>query len=246
MDIDDQLEPFPTGPRGVAGSVLDRLEREALAEEAARQAAERGVQLPPASKKSKSNGNSGGDGHDSDGRPTYVPGQKRKQPTSPDQSNGAPHSSTSTVKGGGLPSTSASAAGAGSSREDSSSGHANAAGAGTHGKAGESGTRSSAEPSVPPTKKKRIQPTIRMQFTFPPYPPGKEPIAKHVPIFNVQQLATSKGLLLPPEEEMIDEGSSSGGSDDENDDEQSGDNEAGDASMVGGGLLLSLYCITLC
>lgn len=227
MEVDG-LTPVATGPRGVVGGLLERLEREALAEQAdLERAASAGAR------------NSGSPAAGPADLPTYVPGQKRKQvpaPNSPAVNGGSNHAngtastssagppvsyaSTSTVKSahGGPASTSMQAS---TSRGSSQGGHNHASSPG--GGKDESTTNTAAAP--PAAKKPRRQPTIRMAFTFPPYPPGVEPRAKHVPIFNVHDLAESKGLLLPPEEllgnnMLLDDGSSSGGSDDEGGDEE--------------------------
>ncbi|KAK9900613.1 hypothetical protein P389DRAFT_15260 [Cystobasidium minutum MCA 4210] len=221
MDLDNVLDPLPTGPRGVAGGLLARLEREALAEQAALEAAARGERPPSSGAASTSKATAAADSHDD--RPTYVPGQKRTNGAA-----AAPVSSTSTLRDSASAGGSSSVQGAGLA--GSSNLHQGTTSNNTHNAAT---TRGSSPSEALAAKKPRIQPTIRMQFTFPPYPPGKDPIAKHVPIFNVRELAQSKGLLLDPEDEVMDEGSSSGGSDDEGGDEEgSGDNEGGaDASM---------------
>lgn len=209
MDVDDVLKPLPSGPRGVAGDFLARLEQKALAEQARLEAEARGERPSPAAGGASSNGSKT---TPVDDRPTYVPGQKR--------TNGAAVST-------------APAAAAAAGREGSNHATTSTSNSSINNISNNAARASS--PAEPPAKKQRIQPTIRMQFTFPPYPPGKDPIAKHVPIFNVHDLAASKGLLLPPEEELIEEGSSSGGSDDEGADEEgSGDNEAGETSVVSG------------
>lgn len=208
MDVDEVLPALPTGPRGVAGGLLQRLEQEALAEQAALEAAARG-EKPASAAASTSNGAA-------DDRPTYVPGQKRS--VNPVEATSA---STARDPAAG-PSTAPESSGSKEHNQNATSNNATS-----------SSTRLPS-PSEPPVKKARVQPTIRMQFTFPPYPPGKDPIAKHVPIFNVRDLAESKGLLLPSEDVLMDEGSSSGGSDDEGGDEEGSgnDNEGGETSAV--------------
>lgn len=202
MEI-DPLPAFPTGPRGVAGGLLARLEQEALEEQAALEAKARGEQPAPTAAAAV------------DDRPTYVPGQKRAD-AGASPSAAAPVSSTSTAKVNAPAPTSHAA-------KDSNNANITA-------------TARLLSPVEPPIKKPRIQPTIRMQFTFPPYPPGRDPIAKHVPIFNVRDLAQSKGLLLPSEDTLNDEGSSSGGSDDEGGEEEASgvDMDGVEASLVSG------------
>lgn len=205
MDIDGVLPALPSGPRGVAGGLLARLEQQALEEQAALEAAARGERPSPA-------------GPANDDRPTYVPGQKRSDAVASSSSNNKPvSSSTSTLRDG--------SAFAGTSSNNNT----------TNTTTTTTTTARHQSPAEPVIKKPRIQPTIRMQFTFPPYPPGKDPIAKHVPIFNVRELAESKGLLLPSEDVVMDDASSSGGSDDEGGDEEaaaaSGDNNEGGAEV---------------
>lgn len=227
MDLDDVLDPLPTGPRGVAGGLLARLERDALAEQAALDAVARG-ERPPSASASASTSKAAAAGEDDD-RPTYVPGQKRTNGT-------APISSTSTLRDSAPPAATAataSTAGSSSAQAGGAAGGREGSSHNQHSNNNANTTRASSPAEPPAAKKPRVQPTIRMQFTFPPYPPGKDPIAKHVPIFNVRDLAQSKGLLLDPEDEVMDEGSSSGGSDDEGgDDEGSGDNDGGETSAV--------------
>jgi hypothetical protein len=197
MQVDDPLPALPTGPRGVAGGLLARLEQEALKEQARLEAAERGeTSAAPAAAAV-------------DDRPTYVPGQKRAEPSA-SASAAAPVSTTLAAKDSNTNTT--------NNTTTTAARHL-----------------SPAEPTI---KKPRIQPTIRMQFTFPPYPPDRDPIAKHVPIFNVRDLAQSKGLLLPSEEALVEEGSSSGGSDDEGPEEEGSgaDNEGLEASVVSGAM----------
>ena len=63
-----------------------------------------------------------------------------------------------------------------------------------------------------------------MTFQWKPYPTGKDPLAKHVPIFNILDIAEKKGLLLPPPTEEKDgeaeaEADAEGGSGDEEDED---------------------------
>ena len=85
-------------------------------------------------------------------------------------------------------------------------------------------TNSNDTSQPPPAKKARLQPTIRMTFQWKPYPTGKDPLAKHVPIFNILDIAEKKGLLLPPPTEEKDgeaeaEADAEGGSGDEEDED---------------------------
>ena len=226
MDIDGLGPAAQCGLKGVAGGLLERLEREAMAEQAelerrsesasAAAAAASSSALPAASPPATAIGG------------TYVPGANKKRRLSLKDTaeistthicSSAPNVTSSASK---LPSSTSSAV--------------NGVGTSPSGPAPSSTSNPpAAPPQIPelPIKKTRRQPTVRLTVTFPPYPPNKEPLARHVPIFNIHNLAESRGLLLPPEDVPVDDASSSGGSDDENDnDDKADESNAGEETAV--------------
>ena len=202
MEDEQGLTPLPPqGPKGV-GSIMERLEREALAEAAAQEAAGASASTSTS------------------GMPAYVPGAKKRRLSNNGDAAAGPSrpptkplsSSNNAGKANGR--SLSSSVGVGQGTRDGSSSSAAAANATTSDAA-------AAANDGQPEAKKRKQPTIRVSFQYKAYSANKDKIeAKHVPIFQVQDLIVKAGLLLPPEEVIVDDASSSGGSDDEDDGEK--------------------------